>query len=379
MSKVAIIGAGNAGYHQAADLTLAGHEVTLFEMSRFKENLEAVRKIGGIMLTGRARHVGFAKINDDNITTDIEKAIKGAAIISVNVVALAHEVIAELCTPYLEDGQIIILAPGSGGSLIFAKTIQKNTEKKIYIAELLSSWGTQRVVDRAASICTVYSKPLWTKSNGMHIAAFPAKDNEYVIKKLVEVYKPHCNFKPGTNVIEVGLNNPNIAHVPVTLLSTTWIEYLEKREAFDSNPIRSLVPFRLWDAFANSPAAQKSSIAIGKEIAAVLNQINCKHYGQPISSMIEHLGNPNFQGITGPPRMNHRYLSEDVPSGTVLLSSLGRMLAVPTPVTDSFIRIANTINEIDYWNIPSSRTVEKIGISEMTAKELAAFLYEGYD
>ena len=46
MMKIAVLGAGNGGYTTAADLTLAGHEIYLFEFDKFKENLEPIQMKG---------------------------------------------------------------------------------------------------------------------------------------------------------------------------------------------------------------------------------------------------------------------------------------------------------------------------------------------
>ena len=50
--ELAILGAGNGGMAAAADMTLAGHEVNLFEFPQFKENIEPIKQTGGIKLVG---------------------------------------------------------------------------------------------------------------------------------------------------------------------------------------------------------------------------------------------------------------------------------------------------------------------------------------
>ena len=46
MSKITIIGAGGVGTAVAADLTLAGHEVVLYEMPKFSKSIDSVIKGG---------------------------------------------------------------------------------------------------------------------------------------------------------------------------------------------------------------------------------------------------------------------------------------------------------------------------------------------
>ena len=48
MEKVTIIGGGNGAFAAAADLTLRGSQVTLFELPRFVDGLSEVIQRGGI-------------------------------------------------------------------------------------------------------------------------------------------------------------------------------------------------------------------------------------------------------------------------------------------------------------------------------------------
>ena len=61
--ELAILGAGNGGMAAAADMTLAGHEVNLFEFPQFKENIDPIKRTGEIRLVGVGR-TGLAKSLD---------------------------------------------------------------------------------------------------------------------------------------------------------------------------------------------------------------------------------------------------------------------------------------------------------------------------
>ncbi len=58
--SITVIGAGNVGCARAADLTLAGHEVILYEMPKFSEKIDPIVQSGGIKLSGVGR-IGFAR------------------------------------------------------------------------------------------------------------------------------------------------------------------------------------------------------------------------------------------------------------------------------------------------------------------------------
>ena len=79
--------------------------------------------------------------------------------------------------------------------------------------------------------------------------------------------------------------------------------------------------------------------------------------------------------MKGPENMKDRFITEDVPYGMVLISNLGDMLNIPTPVHDSVIELCSTINGENYWE--TGRTVEKLGIKGLDVNNLKKFLTEG--
>ncbi len=106
-------------------------------MPQFRKNIDPIVQSGGIRLSGVGR-TGFAKI--DKVTTDIAEAVRGTQIIMVTTVGWAHKTIAELCAPYLEDGQTIILSSAQFGSLEFSKVLkEKRPDLHVKIAETVSA------------------------------------------------------------------------------------------------------------------------------------------------------------------------------------------------------------------------------------------------
>ena len=76
MEKVTVIGGGNGAFATAADLTIRGNQVTLFELPRFAAGLSEVIEKGGIEMEAYANNGltgGFAKLH--KITTDIGEAL----------------------------------------------------------------------------------------------------------------------------------------------------------------------------------------------------------------------------------------------------------------------------------------------------------------
>lgn len=345
--RIAVIGAGSVGCAVAGDLTLAGYEVNLYEMPQFRESLVPILKHGGVELSGVGR-TGFARLS--RVTTDIAEAIRGVRVIMIATVAVAHETIAELCTPYLEDKQTIVILTGNLGSLLFVKILnEKRTDKHIKLAETaIAPYGCRRVIGQAKVNISSVSK--------MPIAAFPARDTKQVIDDVKDFY-PEAFF-PGRNVLEVSLSSPNILlHVGPSILNTGWIEATGGEFTFYHQGM--------------SPSVLRITEAIWRERNAIFKVLGLTdHY--PFDAVKRMLADPQIQQLTGPSDMRHRFITEDCPIGMVAIASLGDMIGVPTPICKALITLASEINRADYFN--EGRNMENLGISGLSRDELGKFL-----
>ena len=59
----------------------------------------------------------------------------------------------------------------------------------------------------------------------------------------------------------------------------------------------------------------------------------------------------------------------------VPIAALGDLLAVPTPTIRSMVHLGSLLIGEDYWQ--EGRTVERMGIAGLTAKEIRRFVMEG--
>ncbi|MCK4445967.1 MAG: NAD/NADP octopine/nopaline dehydrogenase family protein, partial [Candidatus Marinimicrobia bacterium] len=103
-------------------------------------------------------------------------------------------------------------------------------------------------------------------------------------------------------------------------------------------------------------------------------------YGSEGIDLYEAVQNTHtYKGIESPGSINHRYIWEDVPTGLVPLSSLGKKLNIPTPLIDSFIYQATSALRkdlnIDFYK--TGRTMEKLGLEDMSIDEIKEFVETG--
>lgn len=354
LNAIAVIGGGNGGHAMAGHLALAGYPVRLYELPQFAENIEPAQQQGYIKVTGV---VGEGEARPELITTDIAEAIRGASHIFVVTQALAHELVAELCAPYVEAEQTIILFPGSGGALQFARTFQaQGVGHKVYLAETVTLPYACRM--QGPAHVNIHAGPAKREI----IAAFPATDTEAVIETARPIYPP---LAPATHVLETALYNPNILLHPIgVIFNLGRIEYSQGE-------------FWMYkEGF--TPSVMKILRALEAERVALLDKVGVKP--MPFEDYYHYRYEKSWADFAavsskGPFNARTRYISEDIPIGMVLWASLGRLADVPTPTADTLIHISSVIHDTNYWE--GGRTMEKLGLADMTIKQLKRYLLEG--
>ena len=85
--------------------------------------------------------------------------------------------------------------------------------------------------------------------------------------------------------------------------------------------------------------------------------------------------NEGYKGIMAPPTLDTRYIDEDVPMSLVPIASMGDMLGVPTPTIRAIIHLANVMRNCNYWE--NGRTVERLGIADLSVKDIIGLVMEG--
>ena len=371
---VAVLGGGNGGHAVAANLSLAGFKVNFFELPQFADSFERVLRTKEIRIEGVSID-GTAKLN--LATADIQQAIKDAEVIFVITPAFGHKAMAEVCAPFVQDGQIIVLMPGSGGSLEFVNIFkQRKVKREVTFAESCTLPYGARLKGPGHVSVLINTVILPT-------GIFPSKKTGEVIPKLKPFYPM---ITPAKDVLEAAINNPNpIVHPVATLLSATRIEH-------------SKGEFYLYTE-GMTPAVARAYESLNQERLSICKVLGYKlHHWDNLEFKNYNLGETEeecryrilntsmdaafgkdgiYAGIKmkGPEHLKDRFVTEDVPYGMVLLSTLGDLLGVPTPTHDAVIQLASVINRTDYWK--TGRGMKQLGLSQFDKKGLKKFLLEG--
>jgi opine dehydrogenase len=366
--KVAILGAGSGGQAMAADLTLAGHEVSLAAIPEHSTAISVIQTCGGIYVDGTTsgtHKTGFAKIA--LVTTDIKAAIKDTEVIMVVIPAFGQEAYMLEIIKYAIEGQIVVFNPGKFASLVFTKMLKKaGREGELIVGETASLIyaAKPRKFDQ------IYIKAV--KSELM-FSALPASNTQKALIKLNQLFP---QFIPGDNIFATSIDDTSLAlHTVSTILNTSRIELM--------GPYRN----SFYDV---TPSVGRVIDAMDKERITVSRAFG--NFSIPFILILRFrynaIGNNSYEALKqvsayqyqiSPDGLSHRYISEEVPYGLVPLTEIAKVIGIPTPCMNSIIEIASAANGQNYRE--NGRTLEKMGLAGMNLNDIINLIapdFEGY-
>lgn len=362
--RFCVLGAGNGGLAMAGHLALKGFSVNLY--NRTADRLRPVQQAGAIHLIahdGEELPRGRGRLNV--VTGDIAQALEGVDILMVVVPATGHAFIAEQCAPHLRDGQVVVLHPGrTGGALEFRYVLrQRGVTADVVVAEAQTFLYASRMVNPA-------QVQVFRIKNSVPVAAIPAYRTPEVIRALSAAYQ---EFVPGDNVMKTSMDNIGaIFHPAVTILNCARIEGTHGDFDYYVDGI-SPSAARILESLDAERVAVGAAMGFHCMSAREWLYIAYDAVGRDLYTAIR--ANPGYYGIKAPSRLDHRYLTEDVPMSLVPIASMGDMLGVDCSTIKSFIHLANLLHGCDYWRL--GRTVDKLGLAGLSLQQIRQLVLEG--
>ena len=354
--RITVLGAGAGGTAVAFDCAAHGHEVRLFDFAAFPENIAGVADAGGIHADGDIS--GFADIVSAG--HDIDEALDGVELIYVVGPAYSTTPFGEAVAGKLRDGQTVIVSPSScGGALAFKKAAGLAVDDAtIRVAETSTLHYAVRLTEPARIRVFLKLKA------GNLLAALPTTATGDILETIADVYP---SMEPGTSVLQTSLQNANpIIHPAVTLANAARIEGTGGDFLFYEEGVSDATG-RLIEAL------DRERIAIGEKLGITV--LPDPEMGMRQGYMLENnYGSgyrtaPGFKGIGAQPKLDHRYLNEDVGYGLVFMTALARQIGVETPNMDAMIRLTSTLMAHDYGG-EALRTPDSLGIGTLSIEEL---------
>jgi len=363
LPKIAVCGCGSAGTAMAADLTLMGCNVNLFEVERYrKKNVEPILDRGGIELTGETQsgRTGLAKLN--LVTTDAEEAIKDVDLIMITVPAYAHEAFFDAIAPYLEEGQSILTNTGYFASLRFAGMLKKRgVFEKITLAEAnimpylsLKLEATQVHIQRV--------------KRNISLSAFPSEKTDGILELVKRVYPQHekvpnvlwTNFAPG--------NTPVHATFAIPIASY----YFDRNRGGKFYGEATTCGARLVYAF------DKERLKVAEELGCQVETEEKwfeKTYGYKGKDLAEALRKSDHAEEWTSAAFIESVIREDILYFYVPIVGFGELLGIPTPTTKAIIEVMGIMLGINYWE--KGITLTDLGLAGMNKERIIRYVTTG--
>lgn len=376
--KIAVLGAGNGGYAMAADLSMAGYYVNLYEDPDCIENIDAVNERGGIEVVARnytgeeiklpaGGKTGFAKVKG-RVTANIKEALDGVDLIMLIVPGFVREKFIRKMAPLLEDGQIIVIWPAYFGALQCSNLLEKmGIKKDVIICETESILYVTRK-SGSATISIMGTK------NKLLLSVFPSRNTSKIIKDLQNIYPQLVEAK---NVFETTFSNVNPPLHPQCVLLNL---YRVERKFY---PYYEILNGPFCSAYDVTPGMAKVMEKIDTEKLELV-----KKYGLNILSLQESLnkfydasGNSLYEVISNcyayknqvaPVSITSRYVTEDLLFAFVPFVYLANQAGEELPVIKGMVEIGQAATGINFWE--DGLKLEDLGLHGKSINEINKYL-----
>lgn len=359
--KIAILGAGNGAFAMASDLALQGFEVAIW--SSKKARLEAIWETKTIEVVGPTVQ-GQAKLA--LVTDHIGDAIRGADVICMPIPAFSQPEAAAALVPFIEDGQVIFLAPGSFGSFLMARKMRElGCFKEFAICETGTlPYLTRKTKPNESSIIV--------RACSLPTGVFPARLTGMAIEKLKKVVP---TVHAVEDVLSGALMNAGpIIHPPLVVMNTGPIE---NQHSYDIHNEGTSAGIRLVQRDLDA-----ERIILRKAFGYAP-----KHY--PLDDYYNDGAEDEWMYPRESKKLlmssrlwdekvdySHRYVTEDIALGLAFMVSVAGCAGVEVPTASSLLRIAGIVVGEDY--LKTGRTLTSLGLGSLSTLELQKLLRDGF-
>lgn len=374
--KIAVMGAGHAGFGLSGYLSLNGFEVNIFEFPEYEASIKPLYESKGIYIHGV---MGEGVGRPNKITTDAKEALKGVDIIFISIPAWGNKTAAKVCasTGIVPEQKIVLLPGNTGGALEF---------RQVFIA---NGGNPDVVIGESSSFVFACKKDsmLGGRPDGVYIrgikgalqiGVIPAEKTNKIVEFLKQIFK---GFIPAEDVLEVGLNNGNHwMHPPICLMNIARVESMG-----------GLFPYvgKDWGGGATKSVCRLME-ALDKDRLKLVKALGYKpisalehwkmHYGRfggmEADNIYDFITNsPVYKGAHIANSIEERHFTEPVPYGLVPMASIGKELKLDLPIMTGIINVYCGTYGRDFW--AEGRTVENIGLKGLSKEEMRQFVRSG--
>ena len=355
--EIAILGGGHGGYAAAADLSEAGHVVRLWR--RDAAALRPVIEAGGIVLRDGqgSREVPLALA-----TPDIGAALRGAELVVVPTPATAQVDIAQAMAPFLVDGQVVFLPPGSFGSFVMSRVVRQ-TGNRADVA-----WAETGTLPYLARKRGPREVNVTVRAIHLPTGVYPARLEAHALAVIGGAFPSVHGC--GDALSGALMNAGPIIHPPLMVMNAAALQHFER-----------------WDIHTEGtqPAVRAVTDRLDLERVAVREALGL---GGPHYPLADHYDNDRWMYGDAHKKLQksgdwrehidlhaHRYIAEDTELGLAFLASVARWAGVDAPIAQGLLALVGAFLGRDLRRGP--RTLESLGLAGLSKAQLQQQLHDG--
>lgn len=362
MAVYAVLGGGNGGQCLAAFLKAKGAEVRLW--ARSAALVQQLAQMGNKISLSGTQNI-TSKI--DLVTTDLGPATLDADIVFVVLPANAHQDLARKLSQFIKPEHLLVLCPGrTAGALEFFSTFHHQgitRDLMPLIVEMQTLFCACRAVEPG------FVKVISMKKKNT-FATLPNNRKEEAVAALSGVFE---NITASDSTLNTSLDNMGaILHPAPVLLNAGCIE---TRQFFFAHYYQAISP--TVACFLEKMDAERISVASAYGIQAIsVKKWHEENYGLIGSNLFETLQmNSAYAALDAPHSLNHRYIHEDVPTGLVPISELGKAAGIETPFIDTVIDLSEMLLGKEYRK--EGRNLQNLGLNKKKPSDIASIFNKG--
>lgn len=365
--QISVIGGGHGCYAAAAELAEKGHAVKLWR--RDTDALKRLKAYGYLQISDHAgiRNIAVGGTTDCfQVAETLPEAVDHAELLVIALPATSHASLADEMAHLFKSGQVVFLPPGTLGSLVFAKAMH-NVGNRSDVA--FAETGTLPYLARKHGENRLSVSGYATR---LPTGVFPTHLSDVAFATLRQAYPA---VEPAGDALSGALMNAGpIIHPPLILMNAGPLEH-----------------FAAWDIHNEGtvPSIRRVTDKLDAERIALRNALG---YGAPHFPLADHYASDGDEWMYGRNAhvkatdsgdwrekidlQSHRYMLEDTALGLSLLVSIGKWAGIETPLARGLLNVAEAVCGADFYQ--SGRTLESLGLADLSRAQMASFLAEGW-
>ena len=371
--NIAIVGnaENNVGFAVAADLSLAGHRVTLAHWPDQAASLEPVQKFGGFQVVGDATEfvsgkTGTARLHA--ITTDLAVAVNGADLIFLDVpqrelTARFGDLLAHLGA----DQFVHVNSHGGWPALRLAPLLRQAGREDVTLTE-----SAAPTVAAGYDNGTIMPHAL---RRHLGVAAFPANRTSSALAMLRQAYP---SLEAAGSVLQTGFETMNfLVHPAIAMLNIGYYDLAEQAGERVSFYGAGNTPHTARFAEALDGERAPVCAAYGVEFHTLRQHI-CRYYGSDGENVHDAIRNCAFyQKLPPAPADTWRsWLADDLPLAHVPFVAFAELASIAVPLHRAVVSVGGAVLGTDFW--ASGLTLARLGLADAGVSDVRHFVEHGY-